>query len=195
MLSKAKGQSEILKKQNKDTINLENASNLIGEVNGLAGDLTEENRRVEDMVRRAEEIVRKSAELSNKLTEAKLRSSKIKAGIEAKKQEVAPKIAEIEKKIKELEITLKNAVVITTSSTNLGKKIKFEVIGVNEPDLFGDGEFLLVSSIESNPFDPVTPKISNESQLGSALMKAKIGDEIQISNDNVFYTVKILDIE
>ncbi len=102
---------------------------------------------------------------------------------------------EIEKKIKELEITLKNAVVITTSSTNLGKKIKFEVIGVNEPDLFGDGEFLLVSSIESNPFDPVTPKISNESQLGSALMKAKIGDEIQISNDNVFYTVKILDIE
>ena len=71
---------------------------------------------------------------------------------------------EIEKKIKELEITLKNAVVITTSSTNLGKKIKFEVIGVNEPDLFGDGEFLLVSSIESNPFDPVTPKISNESQ-------------------------------
>ena len=36
---------------------------------------------------------------------------------------------EIEKKIKELEITLKNAVVITTTSTNLGRKIKFEVIG------------------------------------------------------------------
>ena len=108
MLNKAKGQSEILKKQNKDSINLENASNLIGEVNGLAGDLTEENRRVEEMVRRAEEIVRKSAELSNKLTEAKLRSGKIKASIEAKKQEVAPKIAEVEKKIKELESSVKD---------------------------------------------------------------------------------------
>ena len=59
---------------------------------------------------------------------------------------------EIEKKIKELEITLKNAVVITTTTTNLGRKIKFEVLGVNEPDLFGNGEFLLVSSVESNPF-------------------------------------------
>ena len=102
---------------------------------------------------------------------------------------------EIEKKIKELEITLKNAVVITTTSTNLGRKIKFEVIGANEPDLFGDGEFLLVSSIESNPFDPVTPKISNESQLGSALMRAKIGDVIQIANDNVSYSVKIVNID
>ena len=102
---------------------------------------------------------------------------------------------EIEKKIKELEVTLKNAVVITTTSTNLGRKIKFEVIGANEPDLFGDGEFLLVSSIESNPFDPVTPKISNESQLGSALMRAKIGDVIQIANDNVSYSVKIVNID
>ena len=101
---------------------------------------------------------------------------------------------EIEKKIKELEVTLKNAVVITTTSTNLGRKIKFEVIGANEPDLFGNGEFLLVSSIESNPFDPVTPKISNESQVGAALMRAKIGDVIQIANDNVSYSVKIVNI-
>ena len=103
VLDKSKGQSEILKKQNKPAINLENAGTLISEVNSLVGDLSEENRRVEDMVRRAEEIVRKSAELSNKLTEAKMRSNSIKAKIEAKKQEVAPKIAELEKKIKELE--------------------------------------------------------------------------------------------
>ena len=102
---------------------------------------------------------------------------------------------EIEKKIKELEITLKNAVVITTTSTNLGRKIKFEVIGVDEPDLFGNGEFLLVSSIESNPFDANMPKISNESQLGSALMRAKIGDVIQIANDEVSYSVKVVNIE
>ena len=102
---------------------------------------------------------------------------------------------EIERKIKELEVTLKNAVVITTSTTNLGKKIKFELIDVEDKEIFGDCEFLLVSSVESNPFDPVTPKISNESQLGAALMKSKVGDVIQIANDNVSYSVKIVNID
>lgn len=101
---------------------------------------------------------------------------------------------EIERKIKELENTLKNAVVITTTSTNLGKKIKFEVIGLDDPDLFGNCEFLLVSSVESNPFDPVSPKISNESQLGAALMQAKVGDIVPIANDYVSYSVKVLSI-
>lgn len=102
---------------------------------------------------------------------------------------------EIERKIKELEITLKNAVIITTSTTNLGKKIKFKVIGINEPDLFGNGEFLLVSSVESNPFDEDMPKISNESQIGAALMKANVGDIIPISNDNVSYSIKVVSIK
>ena len=101
---------------------------------------------------------------------------------------------EIERKIKELELTLKNAVVITVSSTNLGKKIKFEVIGLDDADLFGDGEFLLVSSVESNPFDEKSPKISNESQIGAALMKANVGDVIQIANDNVSYSIKVVSI-
>lgn len=102
---------------------------------------------------------------------------------------------EIERKIKELEITLKNAVIITTSTTNLGKKIKFKVIGINEPDLFGNGEFLLVSSVESNPFDEDMPKISNESQIGAALMKANVGDIIPISNDYVSYSIKVVSIK
>ncbi|MBQ8615357.1 MAG: hypothetical protein IJ415_02205 [Clostridia bacterium] len=101
--SKLKGESEIVRKRNTPTINLENTSTLITDANSLVGELSEENRRVEELVRRAEEIVRKSAELSNKLTEAKLRSGSIKAQIEKKKQEVAPKIAAIEKQIKEME--------------------------------------------------------------------------------------------
>ena len=88
-LSKCKGESEIIKKRNVASINLENASSLISDANSLVGELSEENRRVEELVRRAEEIVRKSAELSNKLTEAKLRSGAIKAQIEQKKQEIA----------------------------------------------------------------------------------------------------------
>ena len=101
----------------------------------------------------------------------------------------------IERRIKELEVTLKNAVVITTSSTNLGKKIKLDIIGLADKEIFGDCEFLLVSSVESNPFDEKMPKISNESQLGAALMKAKVGDVIQIANDNVSYSVKVVNIE
>ena len=106
--SKCKGESEILRKRNVESLDLENAGILISDVNGLVGNLSEENRRVEDLVRKAEEIVRKSAELSNKLTEAKKRSAVIKSRIEAKKQEVAPKIAEIENKIKSLEPQIKD---------------------------------------------------------------------------------------
>ena len=101
--SKLKGDSEIVRKRNVSSINLENAGALVTDANSLVGELSEENRRVEELVRRAEEIVRKSQDLSGKLTEAKMRSSAIKAQIEKKKQEVAPKIAEVEKKIKELE--------------------------------------------------------------------------------------------
>ena len=101
--SQYKGNGEILKKKNVDSISLENASLLINEANGLVGELSEENRRVEELVRKAEEVVRKSADLSNKLTEAKKRSAIIKEKIEAKRQEVAPKILEVQKKIKELE--------------------------------------------------------------------------------------------
>jgi len=101
--TKCKGNSEIIRKRNVEDIDLENVASLITDANSLVGELSEENRRVEELVRRAEEVVRKSADLSNKLTEAKLRSTAIKAKIENKRQEVAPKIAEIEKKIVALE--------------------------------------------------------------------------------------------
>lgn len=107
-LNKCKGNSDIIKKKNVDSINLENVSSLITDANSLVGELSEENRRVEDLVRMSEEIVRKSAELSNKLTEAKRRSGAIKEKIEAKKQEIIPKIAEIEKKIASLEPKVKD---------------------------------------------------------------------------------------
>lgn len=102
-LAKFKGESEIIRKRNVPSINLENAGALITDANGLVGDLSEENRRVEELVRKAEEVVRRSVELSNKLNEVKARSNAVKVQIEKKKEEIAPKIAEIEKKIKELE--------------------------------------------------------------------------------------------
>lgn len=100
---KYKGNSDIIKKKNTQNINLENINSLLSEANSLIGDLTEENKRMEDLVRKSEEIVRRSKELSQKLNETKTRSKAIKEKIEAKKQEIAPKIAEINKKIKSLE--------------------------------------------------------------------------------------------
>lgn len=106
--TKLKGESDILKKSNTSTINLENINPLISDLNSIVGELSEENRHVEDLVRKSEEIVRKSAELSNKLTEVKIRANGTKAKIEQKKLEIAPKITELEKKIKELEPQIKD---------------------------------------------------------------------------------------
>ena len=102
-LSKCKGESEIIRKRNVPTINLENTTALISDTNSLVAELSEENRKMEELVRKAEEIVRKIAEISAKLQEIKKRKDILKVQIENKKQEVAPKIAEIEKKIKEME--------------------------------------------------------------------------------------------
>ena len=106
--SKIKGESDIVKKRGKIELSLEEAGNILSDANSMAGELSEENRRIEDLVRRAEEVVRKSAELSSRLTDAKIRANSIKAKIEEKRQEVAPKIAEIEEKIKELEPKVKD---------------------------------------------------------------------------------------
>ena len=84
-------------------MDLDNAQALIVDANSLLGELSEENRKMEDLVRKAEEIVRKSESLSNKLTEIKKRSIIIKANIEKKKLEVAPKIGDIQAQIKGLE--------------------------------------------------------------------------------------------
>ncbi|MBE7077025.1 MAG: hypothetical protein E7374_03970 [Clostridiales bacterium] len=107
-LSSHKGDYDIIRKRNTQEMDRDSVSSLLSDANNLVGEVSEENRRVEDLVRRSEEIVRKSADLSNKLTEAKKRSAVIKEKIEQKRQEVAPKIAEIEAKIKELEPSVKD---------------------------------------------------------------------------------------
>ncbi len=109
-LGKYSGSAEIVKKRNQDNISLDNISALISDANALVGELSEENRHLEDLVRKSEEVVRKSAELSQKLTEAKKRSAIFKSKIEQKRQEVAPKIQEIEKHIKQLETKVEDKV-------------------------------------------------------------------------------------
>ena len=107
-LNKCKGESEILRKRNVPSINLENAGTLINDANSLLGDLSEENRRVEELVRKAEEIIRINNDISAKLQEAKGRSIVYKQQIEKKKQEIEPQIAEIKNKIKALEASVED---------------------------------------------------------------------------------------
>lgn len=107
-LSKCQGESEIIKKRNVASINLENAGILIGDANSLTSELSEENRKVEDLVRKSDEILRKNDEISAKLREAKARSIVFKSQIEKKKQEIAPQIAQIEAEIKKLEPLVKD---------------------------------------------------------------------------------------
>ena len=92
--------------------------------------------------------------------------------------------AQIEGKIKELEYKLEHCVIV-------GKKCN--TIGVGNTvvieDEFGDTEeYKIVSSVEADPFEN---KISNESPLGIALLKHKIGDSVEVASPNGGYIIKI----
>lgn len=96
--------------------------------------------------------------------------------------------ARIENRIKEIENIINNHVLINASSnaTNIGKTIvvDFENKKVTR-------ELTLVGSLEA---DPVQNKISNESPLGQAILKAKIGDRVLVKTEmNEFY-INIIDI-
>lgn len=96
--------------------------------------------------------------------------------------------ARIEARIKELENIIKNAVIINgTSTNNLGKSIEVYFI----EDRFSK-EFVLVGSLEA---DPTNGKISNESPLGSALLKAKFGEIVHIKTENREFDIQVKSIK
>ncbi len=93
----------------------------------------------------------------------------------------------IEERIKELEAIIKNAVIIDeskTSSSNLGKSLTIFFEDTEETETY-----TIVGSLES---DPLNGKISNESPLGAAIIKAKVGQRILIKTetDEFFVTIK-----
>ena len=91
----------------------------------------------------------------------------------------------IEAKIKELEYKLEHCEIIDNSDksrVNLGSTVTIS---------YDDGEeeeYKIVGSMEADPFDN---KISNESPLGIALLKHKIGDIVTVSSPNGGYDIKI----
>ncbi len=98
------------------------------------------------------------------------------------------KQGEIEVRIKEIEQALKNATIISgASSTNLGKIVTFEYEDTHEVE-----EYKLVGTIESNPAEG---KISNESPIGAAILKAKVGDTVLIKTEAEEFYITIKDIK
>ena len=94
-----------------------------------------------------------------------------------------------ESRISELENILKGAKVIASPSSN-----DFVVIGSTVKIEMDDGidEFTIVGRVEA---DPSKKRISNESPLGSVLLGAKRGEEVEVTTPIVKYKCKVLEIK
>lgn len=95
----------------------------------------------------------------------------------------------VESRVAELERILKGAKVI--SNQQIGD---FVVIGSTVKIEMDDGidEFTIVGRVEA---DPSKKRISNESPLGSALVGAKKGEEVEVTTPIVRYKCKVLEIK
>ena len=95
----------------------------------------------------------------------------------------------VESRIAELESILKGAKVISNQHTE-----DFVVIGSTVKIEMDDGidEFTIVGRVEA---DPSKKRISNESPLGSVLIGAKKGEEVEVTTPIVRYKCKVLEIK
>lgn len=94
-----------------------------------------------------------------------------------------------ENRVSELENILKNVKVIADVQTDdfvvIGSTVKIDMDG--EID-----EFKIVGRVEANP---AKKRISNESPLGTALLGAKKGEEVEVTTPIVRYKCKVLEIK
>ena len=92
--------------------------------------------------------------------------------------------------INELDYKIKNAVIIEensdTSYVHLGSKVK-----VYDVDMEEEVTYTIAGSTEADPMNNI---ISNESPVGSALLKHKVGETVKVSAPNGEYELKIMEI-
>ena len=95
-----------------------------------------------------------------------------------------------EMEIEQLDYKLKNAVIIeeTTDTTivHIGSKVR-----VYDADMDEEEVYEITGSTEA---DVVNNKISNESPVGAALLKHKVGDSVTVHAPNGDYTLVIREI-
>ena len=95
-----------------------------------------------------------------------------------------------EGEILDLDYKIKNAVILEasndTSSVHIGSKVR-----VYDADLDEEEVYEITGSTESNVMEN---KISNESPVGAALLKKKVGDVVKINAPDGEYKLKIMEI-
>ena len=91
----------------------------------------------------------------------------------------------VEAKIQELEYKLEHAEIIDNTDKNIVNLCSTVTISYDDGET---EEYKLVGSMEADPFEN---KISNESPLGIALLKHKIGDVVEVASPNGGYNIKI----
>ncbi len=99
--------------------------------------------------------------------------------------------AKLEADIIELEAALRNVVVIdgdvSTDFVNVGTTVRVLYLDDEEEE-----EFTIVGARES---DPMNNKISNESPIGSAMLRHKVGEVVTVEAPDGPYELKILEIK
>ncbi|MBQ7656012.1 MAG: transcription elongation factor GreA [Clostridia bacterium] len=100
--------------------------------------------------------------------------------------------AKLEADIIELEAALSNVVVIddsdvSTDAVSVGTTVRVLYLDEGEEE-----EFMIVGPRES---DPMNNKISNESPIGSAMMRHKVGEVVTVEAPDGPYELRILEIK
>ncbi len=105
---------------------------------------------------------------------------------EAKNEQakVVTRIAELEKLLNEAEIIDESE--IKADVVNLGSVVK-----VYDSDMDEEVEYSIVGSNEANPLQG---RISDQSPIGSAMIGAKVGEEVTVSAPFGEYKIKILSV-
>lgn len=95
-----------------------------------------------------------------------------------------------ELEIAELDYKIKNAVILEENndktSVHIGSKIKVYDLDMDEEEIYE-----ITGSTEA---DAMHNKISNESPVGKALLKHKVGDTVTVVAPNAEYQLKIMEI-
>lgn len=99
---------------------------------------------------------------------------------------------DIEARIEELEKLLKNVEVVVEDEVDLETINIGCTVTVYDYDFEEELEFRLVGSTEANSLQN---KISNESPVGQALMKKKVGDVVTVETEAGSFDYKVLKIE
>ncbi|MCF0114557.1 MAG: transcription elongation factor GreA [Erysipelotrichaceae bacterium] len=98
--------------------------------------------------------------------------------------------AQVEARIADLEVMLQNYEIIETSK---GPSKTVEMGATVELEFSDTGEIETYTIVGATEADPLNGKVSNETPLGQAILKKKLGSTQTVDVDNP-YTVKILSI-